>query len=332
MATLSRDHKIFVAGHRGLIGSALVRNLKDCGYTNVITRGREELDLLDSNAVYQFLESNKPDAIILSAAMVGGIYANNTYRSEFIFNNLQIQNNVIWNAHKLDIDRLIFLGSSCIYPRNAPQPMPEEALLTGMLEFTNRPYALAKISGLELTNSIRLQYGRNYFSVMPTNLYGPGDNFHKKNSHVLPALIRRFIEAREQKSPEVVVWGSGTPKREFMYVDDCANAIIFLMENFSEEKIKGTAIEKYGWSHVNLGSGDEVTILELANIIAESVGYEGRIVFDSSKPDGPPRKLVDITVLKNIGWKPKIHLREGVERTVSWFMEKQKDDPSSLRL
>jgi GDP-L-fucose synthase len=321
MGNLHSDSKIYIAGHRGLIGSALVRNLKGRGYTNIIGRSRQELDLLDNTKTKEFLVAEKPDAVIVAAALVGGIHANNTYRSEFIWQNLQIQNNLIWTSHELGIQNLIFLGSSCIYPRQAPQPMQEGCLLTGPLEYTNRPYAIAKIAGMELVNCIRQQYGRNYFSVMPTNLYGPGDNFHPENSHVMPALIRRFVEAKTANSPEVVIWGSGTPLREFLHVDDCADAIAHLLKTVKIGSMEVLSPAKDGWHHVNVGSGSEVSIADLAHTIADAVGYKGKLIFDRTKPDGTPRKLMDNTVLRSLGWTPKIGLKEGVQATVKWYVD-----------
>jgi GDP-L-fucose synthase len=312
--------KIYIPGHRGLIGSALVRNLKGRGYSNIIGKTHKELDLLDPAKTKDFIASEKPDAIIVAAALVGGIHANNTYRSEFIYQNLQIQNNIIWTAHELGVKNLIFLGSSCIYPRQAPQPMQEGCLLTGPLEYTNRPYAIAKIAGMELVNCIRQQYGRNYFSVMPTNLYGPGDNFHPENSHVLPALIRRFVEAKNQNAPEVVIWGSGTPLREFLHVDDCADAIVHLMETVQKGTLEALPPARDGWYHVNVGSGSEVSIADLAQVIANAVGFKGKLQFDRTKPDGTMRKLMDNSVLKSLGWTPKISLSEGVADTVKWYL------------
>lgn len=313
--------KIYIAGHRGLIGSALVRNLNKRGYKNIIGKTHKELDLMDSAKTREYLKSEMPDTVIIAAALVGGIHANNTYRSEFIWENLQIQNNLIWTAHELGIKNLIFLGSSCIYPRQAPQPMQETCLLTGPLEYTNRPYAIAKIAGMELVNCIRQQYGRNYFSAMPTNLYGPGDNFHPENSHVLPALIRRIVEARDTNAPEVVIWGSGTPLREFLHVDDCADAIAHLMETVQIGTLETQPPARDGWYHVNVGSGSEVSIADLAHLVTKTVNYKGKLVFDRSKPDGTPRKLMDNSVLKGLGWSPKISLKEGVASTVAWYLE-----------
>jgi len=315
---LRKEDKIFVAGHRGLVGSALVEVLEQKGYKNIITRTRQELDLCNQAAVDAFYEDVKPDVVFMAAAKVGGIHANNTYRADFIGENLQIQNNVIWGAHKANVRRLVFLGSSCIYPRNCPQPMKEEYLLTGELEYTNRPYAIAKIAGLELVNSIRQQYGRDWFSVMPTNLYGPRDNFHPENSHVLPALIRRFEEARVSNAESVTVWGTGKPRREFMYSLDCAAAIVALAES---QKLETVFSEKFNkrWSHVNVGVGEDVSIRDLASTIAKVVGYSGEVLFDTSKPDGPVQKLQDISILDMLNIQKKSCLDEGLKNTLKWY-------------
>lgn len=312
--------KVFVAGHTGLVGSAIVENLRVRGYERILTRTRMQLDLSDKPAVRSFLEAERPDYVIVAAAHVGGIYANNTYRTDFLLKNLEIQNNVIGGSLDVGVPNLVFLGSSCIYPKMAPQPMPEEALLKGMLEYTNRPYALAKIAGLELVNCIRAQYKRNYFSVMPTNLYGPRDNFDHANAHVLPALLRRFIEAKNSGAPRISVWGTGAPLREFMYVDDCADAIVHLMETVKFESFQIDALKKDEFSHINVGSGQEVSILRLAQLISEVVGYAGSIEFDASKPDGTPRKLLDTSLLRNtFKWEPKVDLNEGLKRTYEWL-------------
>ena len=315
---LRKEDKIFVAGHRGLVGSALVEVLEQKGYKNIITRTRQELDLCNQAAVDAFYEEVKPDVVFMAAAKVGGIHANNTYRADFIGENLQIQNNVIWGGHKANVRRLIFLGSSCIYPRNCPQPMKEEYLLTGELEYTNRPYAIAKIAGLELVNSIRQQYERDWFSVMPTNLYGPRDNFHPENSHVLPALIRRFEEARMSGAESVTVWGTGKPRREFMYSLDCAAAIVALTES---QKLETVFSEKFNkrWSHVNVGVGHDIAIGEVASAIANVVGYAGEIRFDISKPDGTERKLQDVNLLKALVSRDNTNLADGLANTLSWF-------------
>jgi GDP-L-fucose synthase len=305
---LAKSDRIFVAGHRGMVGSAIVRELQRQGYDNLILRTHRELDLMDAAAVAAFYKAEKPDVVIDAAAKVGGIHANATYPADFLRENLWMQMNVIDNAWKCGTKRLLFLGSSCIYPRLAPQPMKEEVLLTSALEQTNEGYALAKISGLKLCQYLRRQYGVLFHSAMPTNLYGPNDNYHPQNSHVLPALIRRFHEAKEANAPEVVMWGTGTPLREFLHADDLASASVHLL----------TLDNPPDW--VNVGSGTEVTIRELAEIVKESVGYKGRIVLDPSHPDGTPRKLLDISLIRSTGWEPKIPLREGVKRTYSDFL------------
>lgn len=306
---MNKDSKIYVAGHRGLVGSAIVRELKKKGYTNIIGKTHKELDLMDSLAVENFFKEEKPEYVFLAAAKVGGIYANSTYPADFIYENLQIQNNVIGNAYKYGVKKLMFLGSSCIYPKMCPQPIKEEYLLSGYLEETNEAYALAKISGLKMCQYFNKQYGTNFISVMPTNLYGPYDNFHPENSHVMPALIRRFHEAKVNGAKEVVVWGSGTPLREFLYSEDMADACIYLMENYE------------GNDFFNIGTGKEISIKGLAELIKEVVGYEGEIVWDSSKPDGTPRKLLDISRLENQGWKYKMELKDGVKEAYKWFLE-----------
>jgi len=296
--------KVFIAGHKGLIGSALKRNLENKNY-EIVTRTKEELDLTNQDHVYSFYKDVKPDVVLLAAAKVGGIHANNTYRADYIYENLCIQNNLIWGAHKYDVDKLIFLGSSCIYPKFAPQPMPESCLLTGELEETNRPYALAKIVGLELVSSLYRQYKRNYFSVMPTNMYGEYDNYDLQNSHVLPAMIRKFIEAND----EVLLWGTGSAKREFLYADDCADAIVFLLEKNIDFQGK----------HINIGSGQEISINKLAYLIAESVGFHGEIKWDKTKPDGTPRKLLDVSYLNRLGWSAKTSLQDGIAKTIEAY-------------
>lgn len=306
---MKKDSKIYVAGHRGLVGSAIVRELQKKGYTNIIGKTHKELDLMDSVAVEGFFKEEKPEYVFLAAAKVGGIYANSTYPADFIYENLQIQNNVIGNAHKYGVKKLMFLGSSCIYPKMCPQPIKEEYLLSGYLEETNEAYALAKISGLKMCQYFNKQYGTNFISVMPTNLYGPYDNFHPENSHVMPALIRRFHEAKVNNAEEVVVWGSGTPLREFLYSEDMADACIYLMENYE------------GNDFFNIGTGKEITIRGLAELIKEVVGYEGEIVWDSTKPDGTPRKLLDVSRLESQGWKYKMELKDGIKEAYKWFME-----------
>jgi GDP-L-fucose synthase len=309
--------KIFIAGHRGMVGSAICRQLQKNSDVKIITRNRKELDLCEQGAVHEFLKSEKPGEVILAAAKVGGIYANNTYPAEFIYQNLQIQTNIIHAAHINDVQKLLFLGSSCIYPRAVEQPMRENALLTGILEPTNEPYAIAKIAGIKMCESYNRQYGRDYWSVMPTNLYGPGDNYHPENSHVVPALIRRFHEAKENKLSEVVVWGSGTPMREFLYVDDMAEASLFV-HNLEAETLRGAT--KPMLSHINVGTGEDVTIRELAETISAVIGFKGKIVFDPTKPDGTPRKLMDVSLLSNLGWQARVSLKLGIERSYADFL------------
>jgi len=294
------DAKIYVAGHRGMVGSAIVRQLEAKGYNNILTRTHGQLDLLDQKAVFAFLAEEQPDYIFIAAAKVGGIQANNTYRADFIYQNLVIEANLIHGAHLAGVQRLCFLGSSCIYPRDCAQPIKEEYLLTGPLEPTNEPYAIAKIAGIKLCESYNAQYGRQYVSVMPTNLYGPNDNYDLANSHVLPALIRKAHEAKQAGSQDLVIWGSGTPKREFLYVDDMADACVFLMENNINHGI------------YNVGTGSDVTIRELAEAVMSVVGFQGGIVFDQTKPDGTPRKLLDVSRLEALGWQAKIPLIEGI--------------------
>lgn len=301
--------KIYVAGHRGLAGSAIVRRLNAAGYTNLVQRTHAELDLTDQAAVEAFFEAERPEYVFLAAAKVGGIHANNTYPAEFIRVNLAIQTNVIHSAWKSGVSKLLFMGSSCIYPKFAPQPMPESSLLTGALEPTNEWYAIAKIAGIKMCQAYRRQYGFDAISLMPTNLYGPGDNFDLQNSHVLPALMRKFHEAKVRGDEEVVVWGTGTPRREFLHVDDLGAAAVFLMENYSDE------------GFVNVGVGSDVSIRELADIVKEVTGFKGRIVQDLSKPDGTPRKLMDESRMSALGWKAQIELHEGVAQTYAWFVE-----------
>jgi len=312
---ISKNDKIFVSGHGGLIGSALVRNLEAKGYTNIVVRTRKELDLLNTDSVTNFYKEQKPDVVIHAAAKVGGILANDTQGADFIYQNLVMQNNVIWGAYQAGVKKLIFLGSSCIYPRLAEQPMAESCLLTGSLEPTNRPYAIAKISGLEMVNALRRQHDLPYFSVMPINLYGVNDNYHALDSHVFPALIRRIAEAKENKDKEVVVWGTGNALREFMFSDDCADAIVFLLENLKKDSFGDSR-----FSHVNIGSGQEVSILELTKLMAKVIGYQGNIVQDLSKPDGAPRKLLDNSFLANLGWKAKTPLEDGIRATYEWYV------------
>jgi len=308
---MDTQSKIFVAGHNGLVGSAIVRALQERGYTNLLLRSSRELDLRNQAAVDDFFATEKPDYVFLAAAKVGGIHANNTYRAEFLYDNLMIEANIIHSAYRHGVEKLLFLGSSCIYPKLAPQPMKEEHLLTGFLEPTNEPYAIAKIAGLKLCENYCRQYGVNFISAMPTNLYGINDNFDLANSHVLPALVRKFHEAKVNGDPTVTVWGTGTPLREFLYVDDLADALIFLMQNYNEVEF------------VNVGTGQEVSIKDLALTIQAVVGYEGDLVFDTSKPDGTPRKLMDVSRLKAAGWTAKTDLKTGIEKTYAWYLEHQ---------
>lgn len=309
---MDKQSKIYVAGHRGMVGSAMVRNLKKKGYTNIIGRTSKELNLMRQEEVEKFFEVEKPDYVFLAAAKVGGIHANNTYPAEFIYNNLMIESNIINSAYKHGVKKLLFLGSSCIYPKMAPQPIKEEYLLTDPLEPTNEAYAIAKIAGIELCKFYRRQYGCDFISVMPTNLYGINDNFDLKTSHVLPALIRKFHEAKMNGEKEVVMWGTGKPKREFLYVDDLADACVHLMNNYSDE------------IHVNVGTGEDVEIRELAQIIKDIVGYEGEIVNDLSKPDGTPRKLLDVSLLESTGWKYSTKLKDGITKVYSWYLDSEK--------
>jgi GDP-L-fucose synthase len=318
MNFMEKRARIFVAGHGGLAGSAIVARLRAAGYDNLLLAGRAELDLLDQGAVRAFFASERPEYVFLAAAKVGGIHANNTYPAEFLYENLTIQGNVIHSAWLEGVRRLLFLGSSCIYPRLAPQPMKETDLLTGELEPTNEPYAIAKIAGLKMCEAYNRQYGTRFVAVMPTNLYGPGDNFHPENSHVLPALIRRFHEARLAGAPEVIVWGSGTPLREFLYIDEMADGSLFVM-NLDEATLSEHLLRYPKPCFVNLGSGAEVSIRELAETIREVVGYGGKLTFDASKPDGAPRKLLDVSAMKSLGWEAKVSLRQGVEETYAWF-------------
>jgi GDP-L-fucose synthase len=322
--TQKKDMPVFVAGHRGLVGSAIVRQLKEAGYSNIITRTRQELDLLDQKAVNDFFGSQPVEEVYLAAAKVGGIHANNTFPAEFILQNLVIETNIISAAQQAGIKKLLFLGSSCIYPKLATQPMKEEALLTGTLEPTNEPYAIAKIAGIKLCESFNRQYGTSYRSIMPTNLYGPGDNFHPENSHVIPALLHRFHTAKMNGDKAVTVWGSGTPMREFLHVDDMASASVFVMELDEKTYSEHTAPML---SHINVGTGTDCSIRELAETIAKVVGFASRIEFDTTKPDGTPRKLLDVSRIDAMGWKAKIPLYEGLHSTYQWFLASE----SSLR-
>ena len=306
---MNKSDKIYVAGHRGLVGSAIVRSLEAKGYQNVIGRTHKELDLLSQQAVRDFFEAERPDVVVLAAAKVGGINANNTAPADFVYDNLQIQCNVIKCCHDYNVKKLLFLGSTCIYPKMAPQPIPEDALLTGPLEEPNEAYAIAKISGLEMCRFFKKQYGDDFISCMPTNLYGPYDNYDLSGSHVMPAMIRKFHDAKQNQAPSVELWGTGAPLREFLYVDDMADACVFLLEHYSGEQ------------HVNIGTGKEVTIKELAEIVKHVVGYTGEIVWNNDMPDGTPRKLTDVTKLHNLGWTHQVELEEGVQLAYDWFKE-----------
>ena len=308
---MNTDSKIYIAGHRGMVGSAIMRNLQKKGYTNIVTRTSAELDLRNQQAVADFFEKEKPEYVFLAAAKVGGIQANNIYRADFIYENLMIQNNVIHHAYVSQAKKLMFLGSSCIYPKMAPQPLKEEYLLTGLLEDTNEPYAIAKIAGIKLCESYKRQYGCNFISVMPTNMYGPNDNYNLSNSHVLPALIRKFHDAKESKAPFVEMWGTGTPMREFLHADDLGDACVFLMNTYEGEQF------------VNIGSGTDLTIKDLALLIKDIVGYTGEIKHDLSKPDGTPRKLMDVSYIHSLGWKHKIELPEGIKQVYEDFKNKE---------
>ncbi len=311
---MNKEAKIYVAGHRGLVGSALVRVLGEQGYDKLIVRTHSEMDLQNQEQVIRFFENEEPEYVFLAAAMVGGIHANNHYPADFIYNNLQIQNNVIEACHRFGVKKLVFLGSSCIYPKFANQPISEDELLAGKLEPTNEPYAIAKIAGITMCQSYNRQHATNYISVMPTNLYGPNDNYHPENSHVLPALIRRFHAARLEEAPEVVVWGTGRPLREFLYSDDLARACVFLMNNYDVRGDPG------GGQIINVGSGTEVTIKELAETVAEVVGYAGKVVFDVSRPDGTPRKLLDSSRLHKLGWRHQVNLKDGIRLAYEDFI------------
>lgn len=306
---MDKANKIYVAGHKGLVGSAIVRNLMHRGYHNIVTRSHEELDLTNQKAVQNFFESEQPENVVLAAAKVGGINANNTMPADFIYQNLMIQNNVIHSAHQYEVKKLLFLGSTCIYPKLATQPIREEALLSGALEETNEAYAVAKIAGLEMCKFYKRQYGDNFISCMPTNLYGPNDNYNLNSSHVLPALIRKFHEAKLQSEKSVEIWGTGTPLREFLYVDDMADACNFLLENYDGEQ------------HVNIGTGEEITIRGLAETISRIVGFKGNMIFNPSMPDGTPRKLTDVSKLHSLGWQHKISLEDGITMAYLWFKE-----------
>ncbi|MBR2317726.1 MAG: GDP-L-fucose synthase [Spirochaetales bacterium] len=309
---MEKDAKIYVAGHRGLVGSSILRALDRAGYKNVVYRTHKELDLTNFEAVKNFFDRERPEYVFLAAAKVGGIWANKTHKAEFIYENLQIQNSVIKNAYDYGVKKLLFLGSSCIYPRMCPQPIKEEYLLSGYLEETNDAYAIAKISGLMMCRAFRQQYGVDYISAMPTNLYGYNDNFDLESSHVLPALMRKIHDAKENNVPEVTVWGTGSPLREFLFVDDLADALVFLMNEYSGEE------------HVNVGTGTDVSIKELAQLICKVVGYKGKLVFDTSKPDGTPKKLLDVSKINSLGWKAAVSLEEGIRKTYEWYLQEYK--------
>lgn len=312
-----KNKKIYLAGHTGMVGSAILRELKTRGYNNIITKDLSELDLRNQSQVQNFFSETKPELVIIAAAKVGGILANNTYRAEFLYDNLMIEANLIHASYLNKVEKAVFLGSSCIYPKLAPQPLKEEYLLTDTLEFTNEPYAIAKITGIKLCESYYRQYGCNYISAMPTNLYGPNDNFNLKTSHVLPALIRKFHEAKINGKESVSIWGTGKPLREFMYVEDLANAIVFMMES-----IDAKDLYENGITHLNVGSGKDITIADLAKLISEIVGFNGKIEYDLSKPDGTPRKLMDVTRLNSLGWEYKTELKDGIVKTYNFFKEK----------
>jgi GDP-L-fucose synthase len=330
---MQKTSKIYIAGHRGLVGSAIVKSLTCKGYTNLVYRTHAELDLTDQQAVAEFFEAEKPEFVILAAAKVGGIVANNTYRADFIYENLQIQNNVIHQSYVHGVQKLLFLGSTCIYPKDAPQPMREDSLLTSPLEYTNEPYAIAKIAGIKMCESYNIQYGTNFISVMPTNLYGPNDNFDLEKSHVLPALIRKMHEAKLSNAPTVEIWGSGNPRREFLYSQDMADACVFIMENRDFKDTYQTqqtsndsctpnsvATQEIRNTHINIGTGEDISIKELATLIKEIVGFEGELTFNTDKPDGTMIKLTDPSKLHNLGWKHKVELEEGINRVYEWYL------------
>ncbi len=308
---MNKDAKCYIAGHRGMVGSAIIRSLNSRGFSNIITRSHSELDLTNQQAVSDFFVAERPDYVFLAAAKVGGIHANDTYPADFLRENLQIQTNIIDSAYRANVQKLLFLGSSCIYPKMSQQPIKEEYLLTGPLETTNEWYAIAKIAGLKMCAAYRRQYKFDAIAVMPTNLYGPGDNFNRENSHVLPALMRRFHDAKMNGDDTVTVWGTGTPRREFLHVDDLADAVVFLMENYSDEQ------------YVNIGVGDDITIKDVAIMIKKVAGFSGELIFDASKPDGTPRKLLDVSKLHNLGWRASIGLTEGLNSTYQWFLDHQ---------
>ncbi|MCZ7609920.1 MAG: GDP-L-fucose synthase [Ignavibacterium sp.] len=312
-----KNKKTYLAGHNGMVGSAIYKELVKSGYKNIVIKDFSELDLRNQSDVLKFFEAEKPEVVIIAAAKVGGILANNTYRAEFIYDNLMIESNLIHSSYLNKVEKLVFLGSSCIYPKLAPQPLKEEYLLTDTLEFTNEPYAIAKIAGIKLCENYYRQYGCDFISAMPTNLYGPNDNFNLQTSHVLPAIIRKFHEAKIEQKESVTIWGTGKPLREFMYVEDLAHAIVFMMEKINAEDLYENKI-----THLNVGTGKDITISDLANLISDIVGYKGKIDYDTTKPDGTPRKLMDVTRLNSLGWKFKTELDEGIRLTYKWFVEK----------
>jgi len=316
---MEKNSKIYIAGHNGMVGVAIVNNLKSKGYENLVFTPHKKYNLIIQNVVNDFFAQEKPDYVIDAAAKVGGILANNTYRAQFIYENMMIQNNLIHAAHEHQVKKLLFLGSSCIYPKLASQPMKEEYLLSGELEYTNEPYAIAKIAGIKMCENYYRQYGDNFISVMPTNLYGPNDNFDLQSSHVLPALIHKFHEAKVNSIDFVELWGSGKPKREFLYVEDLADACVYILENINAETLYG----KMEVSHINIGCGEDISISKLADMIADIVGYKGKIRYDSSKPDGTPQKLLDISRLKNLGWAPTVTLHEGIRKSYEWYLENE---------
>jgi len=318
---MNKNSKIYIAGHRGLVGSAILKNLESKGYTNLVYRTHKELDLLDSNAVAEFFQSEKLEYVILAAAKVGGIVANNTYRADFIYENLQIQNNVIHQSYLNKVEKLLFLGSTCIYPKNAPQPMKEDSLLTSELEYTNEPYAVAKIAGIKMCESYNIQYKTNFISVMPTNLYGPNDNFDLETSHVLPALLRKMHEAKLNNTPQVEIWGSGNPRREFLYSEDMADACVFILENRDTKDTYDENQKEIRNTHINIGTGVDISIKELAETIKKIVGYQGVLCFNDTKPDGTMVKLTDPNKLHSLGWKHTIELEEGIKIIYAWYLK-----------
>lgn len=320
---MKKNSKIYIAGHRGLVGSAIVKNLESKGYTNLVYRTHKELDLLDVNVVAEFFQTEKPEYVILAAAKVGGIVANNTYRADFIYENLQIQNNVIHQSYLNKVEKLLFLGSTCIYPKNAPQPMREDSLLTSELEYTNEPYAIAKIAGIKMCESYNIQYGTNFISVMPTNLYGPNDNFDLETSHVLPALLRKMYEAKLNNTPKVEIWGSGKPRREFLYSEDMADACVFILENRNFKDTYDKSQKEIRNTHINIGTGVDISIRELAETIKKIVGYEGELYFNDTKPDGTMVKLTDPSKLHELGWKHSVALEEGISTMYEWYLKSE---------